>query len=82
MLLGGFNKKNADVDYAVKCWDQDANMSNTSRLRWSLSDSYEKCVSSVFKPQTDWRRQEKTQIIKYLLHYCFVFCVFFERERV
>ena len=32
MLLGGFNKKNADVDYAVKCWDQDANLSNTSRL--------------------------------------------------
>lgn len=52
MLLGGFNKKNADVDYAVKCWDQDANMSNTNRL-WSLSDSYEKCDSSVFKRQAD-----------------------------
>ena len=73
MLLGGFNKKNADVDYAVKCWDQDANMSNTNRL-WSLSDSYEKCDSSVFttRPVRLKERQGgRYEIIKYLLQ-----CVF------
>ena len=41
---------------------------------WSLSDSYEECVSSVFKAQTGCRKKEagkegKKQMIKYALHF-------------
>ena len=43
---------------------------------WSLSDSYEKCVSSVFRTGRDWRRQGKL-IMNYLLHCCCCCCWFF-----
>ena len=71
MLLGGFNKKNADVDYAVKCWDQDANLSNTSRLesQWFLWGMCFQRLQGTDRLKEEGGREGKKQMIKYALHF-------------